>query len=265
MYLIGFLFYVLTVLSYYFSDGVYEIVNQSYLLAQTLTIIMGFIYIYPLLIFIAICVFSLKTEKARKLIESQTKLAASVSVSLGLIGTFQGLTAMVASIAKSMGGSNDMAEKMNSMLSAISSALSAMSYAFLTSILGVTVSVLLLLSLNFWMFYFKDSTAPKPKLVKERNLNVTYDPCILNNLNLVDTHLTALNDKLDRQLQLEGKTLQSHQEMLSLLSNVTNSMNMLQQQLADAERFRYEEVNILKNNLLRFKANITKALEVIIK
>ncbi|HDC1342934.1 TPA: hypothetical protein O7V46_005101, partial [Escherichia coli] len=91
-----------------------------------------------------------------KLIDSQTKIAASVAVSVGLIGTFQGLTAMVSAIASSMGGEGDMSEKMGSMLSAISSALSAMSYAFLTSILGVAVSVLLLLSLNFWLFYFKD-------------------------------------------------------------------------------------------------------------
>ncbi|EAX3176525.1 hypothetical protein ATQ40_25045, partial [Salmonella enterica] len=140
MYFIGFIFYVLMALSYCFVDEVYEIINQSYLLAQTLTIIMGLFYLYPLLIFIVIFTCSLKNEKAKRLIESQTKLAASVSVSLGLIGTFQGLTAMVASIAKSMGGSSDMTEKMNAMLSAISSALSAMSYAFLTSILGVTIS-----------------------------------------------------------------------------------------------------------------------------
>ncbi|HGB6042461.1 TPA: hypothetical protein ACIVWC_004930, partial [Salmonella enterica subsp. diarizonae serovar 61:l,v:z35] len=79
---------------------------------------------------------------------------------------------MVSSIAKSMGGSSDMAEKMNSMLNAIASALSAMSYAFLTSILGVAVSVLLLLSLNFWMFYFKDNVENKEK---KRKVNIAYD------------------------------------------------------------------------------------------
>ncbi|ELE0405025.1 hypothetical protein RC824_004633, partial [Salmonella enterica subsp. enterica serovar Kentucky] len=156
MYYIGFVFYALAFASYFFVNEVYEIINQSYLLAQVLTLIMGGIYLYPLIIFLFICVFSVKTENAKKIIDSQTKLAASVSVSLGLIGTFQGLTAMVSSIAKSMGGSSDMAEKMNSMLNAISAALSAMSYAFLTSILGVAVSVLLMLSLNFWKFYFKE-------------------------------------------------------------------------------------------------------------
>lgn len=263
MYLIGFVFYVLTVLSFYFVDEVYEIINQSYLLAQALTIVMGGLYLYPLLIFIVICVCSLKSEKAKKLIDSQTKLAASVSVSVGLIGTFQGLTAMVASIAKSMGGSSDMTEKMNSMLSAISSALSAMSYAFLTSILGVTISVLLLLSLNFWMFYFKENTAPKT--TKERNLNVLYDSRIVTNFNQVGDHLTELNDKLARQLQFEDKRLQAHQEILSALSHIAHSMNILQERLTDAERFRREEVSVLKDNFLQFRAKIQKILEILLK
>lgn len=47
MYFIGFIFYVLMALSYCFVDEVYEIINQSYLLAQTLTIIMGLFYLYP--------------------------------------------------------------------------------------------------------------------------------------------------------------------------------------------------------------------------
>ncbi|EDW8498256.1 hypothetical protein CRB79_004623 [Salmonella enterica subsp. enterica serovar Enteritidis] len=263
MYLIGFLFYILIVLSYYFVDEIYEIINQSYLLAQALTIIMGVFYLYPLLIFIVIYVCSLKNEKAKKLIESQTKLAASVSVSLGLIGTFQGLTAMVASIAKSMGGNSDMTEKMNAMLSAISSALSAMSYAFLTSILGVTVSVLLLLSLNFWMFYFKDNTTTK--VAKARNVNVAYDSRIMTNFNLINTQLAVFNDKCDHQLHLSKHTLQTHQEILSALSHVAHSIDTLQQQLTDAERCRREEMSMLKDNFLQFKEKIRKTLEIIIK
>ncbi|EDY9315024.1 hypothetical protein GP163_004457 [Salmonella enterica] len=263
MYFIGFIFYVLMALSYCFFDEVYEIINQSYLLAQTLTIIMGLFYLYPLLIFIVIFTCSLKNEKGKRLIESQTKLAASVSVSLGLIGTFQGLTAMVASIAKSMGGSSDMTEKMNAMLSAISSALSAMSYAFLTSILGVTISVLLLLSLNFWMFYFKDNTTKMAP--KSRNVNVAYDSHIITNFNLIDTQLAVFNDKFDLQLQLSKQTLQAHQEILSSLLHIAHSMNLLQQQLTDAERFRQEEVTMLKDNFLQFKDKLRKSLEIVTK
>lgn len=104
MYLIGFLFYIIIAISYFHIDEIYEIVNQSYLLAQSITIGMGVLYIYPLAIFVFICALSKKTDKHKHIIDSQTKIAASVSVSLGLIGTFQGLTAMVSSIASSMGG-----------------------------------------------------------------------------------------------------------------------------------------------------------------
>lgn len=59
---------------------------------------------------------------------------------------------MVSAIAGSLGGEGDLAAKMGAMISSISSALTAMSFAFLTSILGVAVSVLLLVSLNFGSF-----------------------------------------------------------------------------------------------------------------
>ncbi len=46
-------------------------------------------------------------------------------------------------------------KKMNAMISSISMALNSMSFAFLTSILGVSISVLLLVSLNFFHFFTK--------------------------------------------------------------------------------------------------------------
>ncbi len=48
MYFIGFLFYALVVYSYFFIDEIYEIINQSYILARAITIGMGSLYIYPL-------------------------------------------------------------------------------------------------------------------------------------------------------------------------------------------------------------------------
>ncbi|EDJ1214271.1 hypothetical protein GFA11_24455, partial [Salmonella enterica subsp. enterica serovar Kentucky] len=219
-YYIGFVFYALAFASYFFVNEVYEIINQSYLLAQVLTLIMGGIYLYPLIIFLFICVFSVKTENAKKIIDSQTKLAASVSVSLGLIGTFQGLTAMVSSIAKSMGGSSDMAEKMNSMLNAISAALSAMSYAFLTSILGVAVSVLLMLSLNFWKFYFKERNSGLSVNRQCRNIHVQFDKNALETLSKIDDHLTSLNYFLKKQSEVDCKTIDLQQKILSSILKI---------------------------------------------
>ncbi|EHV3177930.1 hypothetical protein K0J52_004446, partial [Salmonella enterica] len=96
-----------------------------------------------------------KSYESKLYLTSQAKLAASLSVSLGLIGTFQGLTDMVSTISRSMqSGGDDLVGKMSSMISSISSALASMSYAFITSIFGVASSVIILLSLNYMSTYY---------------------------------------------------------------------------------------------------------------
>ncbi|ENO0839580.1 hypothetical protein M8R55_13520 [Enterobacter hormaechei] len=262
MYLIGFLFYIIIAISYFHIDEIYEIVNQSYLLAQSITIGMGVLYIYPLAIFVFICALSKKTDKHKHIIDSQTKIAASVSVSLGLIGTFQGLTAMVSSIASSMGGEGDIAEKMNSMLAAISSALSAMSYAFLTSILGVAVSVLLLLSLNFWLFYFKESS---PKKIKNRSLTINYGKVIVDNFDEVEEKLSLINKKLDSQRLIEQQTLLVNQQVLASLSGISDSLKSINQQLEETSEHEREQISGIKANFEQLKTNLRNAMEIMIK
>ncbi|EBJ1203096.1 hypothetical protein DO234_22970, partial [Salmonella enterica] len=117
-----------------------------------------------------------------------------VAVSLGLIGTFMGLTDMVSAISGSLGGEGDLAAKMGAMISSISSALTAMSFAFLTSILGVTVSVLLLVSLNFWEFYYEtENNAEKMSgnIPSENELNA-----LLNRITLLEEINTNIANKL---------------------------------------------------------------------
>ncbi|CUA63673.1 TPA: hypothetical protein NPR46_004547 [Escherichia coli] len=262
MYLIGFLFYIIIAFSYFYINEIHEIVNQSYLLAQSITIGMGILYIYPLVIFVFICVFSKKTDKHKHIIDSQTKIAASVSVSLGLIGTFQGLTAMVSSIASSMGGEGDVADKMNSMLAAISSALSAMSYAFLTSILGVAVSVLLLLSLNFWLFYFKEVS---PKKNKSRSFTINYGKVIVDNFGEVEEKLSFVNEKLDSQRNIGQQTILLNQQMLASLSDISDSLKSINQQLEKMSKYEQEEISVIKASFEQFKMNLRNAMEIMIK
>ncbi|SUG35343.1 Uncharacterised protein [Salmonella enterica subsp. arizonae] len=117
-----------------------------------------------------------------------------MAVSLGLIGTFMGLTDMVSAISGSLGGEGDLAAKMGAMISSISSALTAMSFAFLTSILGVTVSVLLLVSLNFWEFYYEtENNAEKMSgnIPSENELNA-----LLNRITLLEEINTNIANKL---------------------------------------------------------------------
>ncbi|ASQ15840.1 hypothetical protein [Enterobacter cloacae] len=262
MYLIGFLFYIIVTFSYVYIDEIHEIVNQSYLLAQAITIGMGVLYIYPLAIFVFICTFSKRTDKHKHIIDSQTKIAASVSVSLGLIGTFQGLTMMVSSIASSMGGEGDIEEKMNSMLAAISSALSAMSYAFLTSILGVAVSVLLLLSLNFWLFYFKEIS---PKKIKNRSLTINYGNVIVDNFDEVEEKLLIINKTLDTQSAIDRQILLANQQVLASLSSISDSLKSINQQLGETAKYEREQISGIKIKFEQLKANLRNAMEIMIK
>ncbi|HCL5273747.1 TPA: hypothetical protein N2G37_001312 [Salmonella enterica] len=194
MYFLGLIFYVLTATCYLLFPAIKNMVNQAAFLAPQITYACGLLFILPLLLFLTHIVFRLKARRYYVLLATQTKLAASVAVSLGLIGTFMGLTDMVSAIAGSLGGEGDLAAKMGAMISSISSALTAMSFAFLTSILGVAVSVLLLVSLNFWEFYYEtENNAEKTpgKAPSEDELHA-----LLNRIMLLEEINTNLANKL---------------------------------------------------------------------
>ncbi|EJB1614736.1 hypothetical protein MUI22_005000, partial [Salmonella enterica] len=190
----GLVFYILTAVCYLLFPAIKNMVNQAAFLAPQITYACGVLFILPLLLFLTHWVFRLKARKYYALLATQTKLAASVAVSLGLIGTFMGLTDMVSAISGSLGGEGDLAAKMGAMISSISSALTAMSFAFLTSILGVTVSVLLLVSLNFWEFYYEtENNAGKnpEKVPSENELHA-----LLNRITLLEEINTNIANKL---------------------------------------------------------------------
>ncbi|EBB5477611.1 hypothetical protein FHA82_16415 [Salmonella enterica] len=194
MYFLGLVFYILTAVCYLLFPAIKNMVNQAAFLAPQITYACGVLFILPLLLFLTHWVFRLKARKYYALLATQTKLAASVAVSLGLIGTFMGLTDMVSAISGSLGGEGDLAAKMGAMISSISSALTAMSFAFLTSILGVTVSVLLLVSLNFWEFYYEteNNTGKNPeKVPSENELHA-----LLNRIMLLEEINTNIANKL---------------------------------------------------------------------
>ncbi|EDT4352149.1 hypothetical protein PQX70_004789, partial [Salmonella enterica] len=191
---LGLVFYILTAVCYLLFPAIKNMVNQAAFLAPQITYACGVLFILPLLLFLTHWVFRLKARKYYALLATQTKLAASVAVSLGLIGTFMGLTDMVSAISGSLGGEGDLAAKMGAMISSISSALTAMSFAFLTSILGVTVSVLLLVSLNFWEFYYEtENNAGKnpEKVPSENELHA-----LLNRITLLEEINTNIANKL---------------------------------------------------------------------
>lgn len=172
IWILGYGVYFLVLVAALYIPAVSGMLEQGFLLAPEITLAMLCVFLVPLFVFT--CHFFTQKNKLRhrKLLYSQSLLCSSLSVSLGLIGTFVGLTDMVTAIASSMGGEGDIVEKMGGMIDSISNALSAMSYAFLTSILGVAVSVLILLSLNFWSFFYEGQEDKNEKGVETNAVNI---------------------------------------------------------------------------------------------
>ncbi|MEX6219924.1 hypothetical protein AB6G21_04680 [Providencia hangzhouensis] len=103
MYYLGLFFYAATFLACFLLQSVREMVQQCLLLAPEISYTMIGIYIYPLVIFLFHRLFNKNKKSNYTLLSNQTKLSASVTVSLGLIGTFIGLTGII-TISASLGG-----------------------------------------------------------------------------------------------------------------------------------------------------------------
>ncbi|RFT08117.1 hypothetical protein DYB39_20565 [Providencia rettgeri] len=231
MYYIGLIFYAVTFLAFFFIQAVQEIVQQCLSLAPEISYTMIGIYIYPLIIFLCHKIFKKNQLSHYVFLSNQTKLSASVSVSLGLIGTFIGLTGMITAISASLSGDGDVSEKMNAMISSISMALNSMSFAFLTSILGVSVSVLLLVSLNFFNFFYqKENKKSKAKTstIHTEELNKIQET--LSNLQDVNINIAQKivsipeNNELTNQITTHLLTLSTTaQENLTVLRSIKNA------------------------------------------
>lgn len=178
-------------------------------------------------------------KKRLDFLSSQTKLAASICVSLGLIGTFLGLTDMIGSIAGSLSGDGNMAEKMSAMMTSIASALNAMSFAFLTSIVGVTTSVLLLLSLNYWSFYYSAEEKNSCEFsAKELNKEELLDKLsAVENVNLtILQKLISANDSNDNLVRL----ITTNKDIICGVNEINKSL--LQIHECQIEMKRYSDI-----------------------
>ncbi|MGR6859182.1 hypothetical protein ACU5EH_01875 [Aliivibrio salmonicida] len=165
-----------------YIDDAREFFLQSIDLAPEITYLVTFFYCYIILLAILLGLFPQLVEDRTAVFDSHLKMACSVMVSLGLVGTFVGLVDMISGIATALsGGETDFAKRMESLLGAIASSLGAMSFAFMTSILGVGISAYSLVAGNFV------STAFDEKKKKQKNSislgNTTKDAYLLHKEN----------------------------------------------------------------------------------
>ncbi|WP_353168105.1 hypothetical protein [Providencia sp.] len=241
MYYIGLFFYAVTFSASFLLKEVREMIAQCLLLAPEISYAMIGIYIYPLIIFLYHKIFKRNEQENYIFLSNQTKLSASVSVSLGLIGTFIGLTGMITAISASLGGDGDVSAKMNAMISSISMALNSMSFAFLTSILGVAISVLLLISLNFFNFFYKkeqkkekkesiskytneiDDIQQKLASLKDININIAEKIISISENNdlakEISVHLATLSSCTMENLNVLKSIKTSHDDWKEILEN----------------------------------------------
>lgn len=282
MFLLGTLTYIIVILSYVYVGAVTEMIDEARVLAPEITYAMFFLYFVPMCIHIGQVILKKNTTRDLAVIDKQTKLAASVSVSLGLIGTFQGLTAMVSAIAGSLGGEGDMMSKINTMMQSISSALAAMSYAFLTSILGVAISVLLLISLNFWCSYYKEKAKEKNttnelkdiyeklETLSEVTIALNEKIVVLSNSNEDNKSALEKMDKIVSNLDsilefFKQSEVQNREGLAKLISTMDEGFKSI---IVEQERFhngidnKYFEVNEkLDKNILTLKEGFSTVME----
>ncbi|MEX6151813.1 hypothetical protein AB6G46_02165 [Providencia hangzhouensis] len=225
MYYLGLFFYAATFLACFLLQSVREMVQQCLLLAPEISYTMIGIYIYPLVIFLFHRLFNKNKKSNYTLLSNQTKLSASVTVSLGLIGTFIGLTGMITAISASLGGEGDVSEKMNAMIPSISMALNSMSFAFLTSILGVSISVLLLVSLNFFHFFYQKENKKTQQQSANYSEELNHIQETLNTLQKVNINIAQKMISVTENNEL-ATDISSH--LLALSSTAQEHLEVLQ-------------------------------------
>lgn len=153
---VGYLLFLLVFIATVFVQSAKDFFNESLSLAPEITLLVTFCYLYIVGITIVLSFFPKLVKNRDSLYETHIKMACSVMVSLGLVGTFLGLVDMIAGIAAALSGEEtDFGARMATLLSAISSSLGAMSFAFMTSILGVGMSAYAQVAGTFVLSSFK--------------------------------------------------------------------------------------------------------------
>ena len=154
---IGYVLFAAIFLLVAFMPAAQEFFLESWSLAPEITALVAIAYIYLVALTAVLSVFPGLSKSRSSLYDTHLKMACSVMVSLGLVGTFLGLVDMIAGIARALGGEeSDFSARMALLLEAIASSLGAMSFAFMTSILGVGISAYSMIAGTFVLSSFKE-------------------------------------------------------------------------------------------------------------
>ncbi|MGX9416357.1 EAL domain-containing protein [Vibrio sp. RC27] len=222
MYYFGLLLYIgIPVFTYVFPPA-HELVAQCFNLSPEITVLITITYFYPLSNFIYSVIKKQGDAAHLAHFRSQVMLASSLAVSFGLIGTFIGLSDMISGIAAGLGADGDFSQKMEALLGSIGSALGSMSFAFLTSILGVSCSVSVLFASNYLnAFYEKE-------LVQGENGNESGPNNLIDGIpdeaqQVINDNLKKMQESIESTIELINSKDKIWTDLFTLLENNSGS------------------------------------------
>ncbi|PSV00883.1 hypothetical protein [Photobacterium kishitanii] len=158
MIYIGYLIYAAVIAAICGIPSVTEMILTSYNLATEITAACGVLALYPPALLFYYQVRKFNDEAHEDTFNAVVTMCSGTVVSLGLIGTFIGLTQMIEKIAGAIGGGGgqSMEEQIAGVMAAISASLNSMSFAFLTSVMGVSAAVVIAGACTYFREFFKD-------------------------------------------------------------------------------------------------------------
>jgi EAL domain-containing protein (putative c-di-GMP-specific phosphodiesterase class I) len=249
MHFLGIFLSIGAIVLMFVSSGGRNFVTTVYSLSPEITVLIFIGYCYPLFLF-GYTYLRNKNEITKKFFHSQAALASMFCVSLGLIGTFIGLSAMVSAISSGMNADGDFSTKINTLLASIGSSLDSMSLAFLTSILGVGASTVLAVSCNYLEFFYVDGD--KNNVSKNGTTHSNTSPSTNTNIGL-----SASETK-----EVINKALDS--KMFEILGDSISKSNTVQKQIAAClDRIEITQQHIYEDGLKTLSVSSDNIVEQI--
>lgn len=160
MHLLGLSIVIASLIFMVAFPGARELVVTCFGLAPEITVLTFLGFLYPISLYLY-ALFKKKPVFSRVFFNSQVALGSSLCVSLGLLATFIGQAQMVTYLAAGMNAKGDFSTRISALLDSIGQSLDAMALTFVTSVLGVGASTVLLVACNYISTYFPDEASEK--------------------------------------------------------------------------------------------------------
>ncbi|UKA04479.1 hypothetical protein [Photobacterium damselae] len=259
MYYIGYLIYAAAIAATALSPAAVEMVEVSYRLATTITIGCFVLAAYPPLLLMYYMIRGLKNKNTEDHFAEIVKMTSATVVSLGLVGTFIGLTQMITKISSAISyKGKSMEDQVQHVMSAIGASLDSMSFAFLTSVMGVASAVVITCAATYFREFFKtpidqevvgiDSLTEKVEELEESSKNifsilnrftsVSVDRNELASLVISNSLQTRELAKIISELNTESTNkVEIDKKLIEALSESNRAMAAIEDVMGDAKSF----------------------------